>query len=71
MHVASLAADKGLIHLDIAVELLEATRLHGESDAMQHEPRGLLRDPECPRQLMRADPVLGVGGQPDGGEPLV
>ena len=38
---------------------------------MEHEPRGLLRDPERAPQLMRADAVLGVGDQPYGGQRLV
>src|SRR4051794_29523143 len=71
VHVARLAADVALVYLYLAIELVEAPGLHGEANALEHEPSGLLRDTECAAQLVRADPILGVRGQPHGGEPLV
>ncbi len=38
---------------------------------MQHEPRRLLSGAECPSEFVRRDAVLGVGDEPDSGEPLV
>src|SRR5262249_51633974 len=45
VHVARLATDVGFVHFDFAGQLAAtAVRvLHGEPDAVQHEPRGLLR----------------------------
>ena len=66
-----LAADVGLVDLDLAGDLVEAPGLHGEPDAVQHEPCRLLRDAERAAEFVGADPVLAVGDEPDGGEPLV
>lgn len=71
MHVLCLAADVGLVNLDGAGHLLVGRSLKGESNPVKHEPRGLLRDTQRTAQLVRADRVLGVRDQPDGGQPLV
>ena len=38
---------------------------------MEHEPRGFLRDSECPMQLPRRDSVLVVYDHPDSRQPLL
>lgn len=71
MHVPRLAADEALVHFDFARQPFEGLRLHGEPNAMENEPGGLLRDPESASEFVRADPVLAVCDKPDGDEPLV
>ena len=71
VHVASESTDEGLVNLDLAVHLVEAFRLHGEPDAVEHEPGGLLSDADRAVDFVGADAVLGVGDEPHGSEPLV
>lgn len=71
VHVARLAADVGLIYLDFAVHLAEAFSLHGKTDTVKHEPRGLLSDAKRARQLVRRNAVLAVRKHPDRRKPLV
>ena len=71
VHVPRLTADEGLVHLDCTGELLEGPGLHGEPNAVEHEPRGLLSHAERAAEFVRGDAVLGVGDEPNGGEPLV
>ena len=61
VHVASFAADEGFIYFDCATvtaSLFEGTALHGKTDAMHHEPSGLLGDPKSAVDLVGADTVL-------------
>ncbi len=71
VHVAGLAADVGLVNFNLTREHGEALRLHRKPDALEHEPRRLLSDPEGSSEFVRADPVLGVRSKPNGREPLV
>jgi hypothetical protein len=71
VHVPRLAADVSLVHFNRARKLVEAPALHGEPDAVKHEPRRLLSNAERPAKFVRADPVLGVSSKPHGREPLV
>lgn len=71
VHVTSLATDERFIDFDGAVKLLEAASLHGEPDAVKHEPRRLLCDAKRSGQFVRRDAILGVGNQPNRGKPLV
>ncbi len=48
VHVPSLAADESLVYFDLTGQLLERPGLHGEADAMQHEPRRLLGNAKRP-----------------------
>lgn len=41
---------------------------HRHANAAQHELRGGLSDPQQPVQLVRADPLFGVGHHPDGNQ---
>ena len=38
---------------------------------MKHMPSGLLHDAQVAGQLIRANPVLRVGNQPDRSQPLI
>ena len=71
MHVASAATDERLVDLDLSAESIERAHLHGQPNPMEHEPSGLLGDPERSPQLVRGDPVLRVGRKPHGRQPLV
>ena len=71
VHEASGPADEGFIDFDFAFQFAERHRLHGEPDAVQHEPRGLLGHAEPACQFVGADAVLAIGEHPEGGEPLV
>src|SRR5207248_11488029 len=71
VHELGLAADEGFVRLDGAAHLRPGPSLHGEPDAVEHEPAGFLGDAECARQFVRADAVLAVGEHPERGQPLV
>src|SRR5712692_1317348 len=51
--------------------LSEPARLHGEPDAVQHEPRRFLRDAKRAVGLVGRDAVLAVRHHPDSAEPFV
>ena len=51
--------------------LLEASTSQGHADAMQHEPRGLLRHADCAVNFVGTNAVFAVGNHPHSGEPLV
>lgn len=71
VHVAGFAADECLIDCNVTGHAPEVTGLHGEPDALKHEPRGFLSDANGAVNFVGADPVLGIGDHPDSGEPLV
>ncbi len=75
VHVASLAAYEGLVSFDLratlAAQLHQRTALHGETDAMEHKPRGRLSNTETTGKLARGYAVLAVGDDPHGGEPFL
>jgi hypothetical protein len=72
MHVPSLAADESLVHFDFSREASAGNVvLHGEADAVAHEPCGLLCNAEGPVKFPGAIPVLAVGNHPSGCEPFV
>ena len=60
VHIASLAADERLVYFHVTAQFLNAALLHGETDAVQHEPCGLLRDAESAMYLVTGDAILGV-----------
>ena len=71
VHVPGLAPDVGLVGLDGAAELAAGFVLQRETETREHEPGGLLGYAQVPSQFVAADPVLAVGEQPEGGQPLV
>ena len=68
VHVPRFAADEGFVDLNFPTEL--AARLfvlHGETDAMEHEPCGLLRDADGAMQFpeeipLRLLPIIHTAG---------
>jgi len=71
VYEARFTTDERFIGFDLASELVEGASLHGEPDAMEHEPRGLLSHADAACDLVGTDAVLGVADQPHGGKPLV
>jgi hypothetical protein len=72
VHVAGLAADESFIHFDFARELAASGFvLHGESDAVEHEPCGLLGHSEVAGDCVAANSVLTVGNHPNSSQPFI
>src|SRR5262249_54235859 len=71
VHVASLAADVGLVDFHTARQLAAGFILHRQTNPVQHEPCGLLGYTDCASQFITADAVLGIRNQPHRNEPLV
>ena len=72
VHIASLAADEGLVSFNFAGQLAAAVLiLHSESDALKHEPCGLLSHADGAVEFVAADSVLAVGKMPHSEQPLV
>lgn len=71
VYIPSLAADVGLIDLDLSREHGSAFVLHGKSNPVEHEPSGLLGDADSAVEFVGTDAVLAVGNHPHGGKPLV
>jgi hypothetical protein len=61
VHVASFATDESFIDLDLrafAASFLEGSALHGQADAMHHEPCGFLGNAKSAVNLIAADAIL-------------
>jgi hypothetical protein len=71
MHIARLAADEGLIHFYLAAQLAAVLALMSEAHAVEHEPRGFLRNIERASYFVAADTVLSVRDEPNARKPLV
>lgn len=71
VHVGRLATDIAFVAFDLPSELVERFPLHGQSDPVEHEPSGLLRDAKGAGKFATADTVLGIGDAPDRHKPLV
>jgi hypothetical protein len=74
VHVASSPANESFVHFNLAIgttKFQERTRLHGKTNAMEHEPSRLLSDAKSTSDLIRTDSVLAVGDHPNGEQPLV
>src|SRR5688572_4732189 len=70
-HVLDLPTQERFVNLSCAAQGVATSMRHRGPDAPQHEPRGFLGDVEGPAHFVGADPILGVGNQPQGREPLV
>ena len=70
LNAPHLAADEGFVRLDRAGKHRAFPVLHGLADAMEHEPRRLLRHAERPRQLVGRGSVLRVRQEPQGRKPF-
>ena len=74
VHEAGGPADESFVHFDLApapTEFQNRTVLHGESDALKHEPCGLLSDAKGAAYFVRTDSVLAVGKHPHSDKPFV
>lgn len=74
VHESGSAPDEGFVYFDFATgtaELEESTILHGETNAMEHEPCGFLSDAKSAANFVGADTVLAVGNHPDCDKPFV
>ena len=74
VHEAGRAANESFVYFDFAAgtaEFQERAVLHSESDAMEHEPCGLLSDAESAAHFIRANAVLAIRNHPNGDKPLV
>jgi hypothetical protein len=71
MHIPRLAADKRFVNLNVARELHERPLLHGEPDAVECEPSGLLSNANVACNFATADAILTIGNQPYCSHPLI
>lgn len=73
VHIAGkTAADVGFVSLNLTAHLhLKRSGLHGKTDAMNHEPSGLLSNADSAMDFIRTDAVLTVRQHPDRRQPLI
>jgi hypothetical protein len=74
VHEASGTANESFVYFHFATvsaKFEERTDLHCQSDAMQHEPCGLLSDAKSAANLVGANTVLAIGDHPNSNKPLV
>ncbi|HUL35370.1 MAG TPA: hypothetical protein VL128_15905, partial [Candidatus Eisenbacteria bacterium] len=74
VHESGSAANESFVYFDFAIgtaEFQERAILHCKSDAMEHEPCGLLSDAKCAANLVRANAILAVCNHPNCDEPFV
>jgi len=78
VHVLFLSADESLIHFDFVLRSADLVHwaiavifLHAQTDAMQHEPCGLLSDAKSAAYFIGTYAVLAVRNQPNSDKPLV
>ena len=74
VHVACGTADECFVHfyfMPATAKFHEGFFLHCQTDAMQHEPCGLLGDAEIAGNLIRANAILAVCNHPYGNKPFV
>lgn len=71
VHVAGLATDERLIDFDFPAQFGSALVLHRFTNAVQHEPRGFLSNPEVTGNLARTDTISAVGNHPHNRKPLL
>jgi hypothetical protein len=71
VHVPGFAADECFIYFDFATEFIEPAFLHRKTNAMEHEPSGLLGNAESTMDFVATDTVLATDNQPRCGKPLL
>ncbi len=74
VHESGSATDKSFVYFHFAIgtaEFQERAVLHRKTDAMEHEPCGLLSDAKSATRFVGTDPVLAVGNHPNSNQPLV
>jgi hypothetical protein len=76
VHVPSFAADECFVHFDFAVRAgaefaSEEIVLESEPKALQHEPRGLLRNTQSAVNLHAGDAIFAIDQEPKSRHPFV
>src|SRR5438477_6539820 len=76
MHVLHFSTDEGFIHFDaaglFATKLgAELTGLQSETQTVQHEPWGLLRDAQSTGKLIGTDAIFAAHQHPERRKPLL
>jgi hypothetical protein len=74
VHEASSTTNESFIYFNLAIgttEFQERAILHCKTNAMEHEPCGLLSDAKSAANLIRANAVLAIRNHPNCDEPLV
>jgi hypothetical protein len=71
MHIASLAAYECLVYFNFATKFPASDILHHESASVQHEPCGLLSNPDGSVNFIGTNPVLAVDNLPHDRKPLL
>src|SRR5882672_1430670 len=66
----ALAADKGFVHLDLAVQQFSVDRFHRVTDAVAKIPRGLIRHAKHSLDLVRAHSLARLTEQIHASKPL-
>src|SRR6266700_3015977 len=74
VHEASRTADESFVYFDLApasAKFQNGAVLHRKTDAMEHEPCGLLSNAKSATHFVGTDSVLAVRNHPNSDEPLV
>jgi len=74
VHVSGEATNESFVYFNLSTgtaEFQERANLHGEPDAVEHEPSRLLSYAKSAANLIRANAILAVGNHPNGNKPLV
>jgi|SRR6266850_146366 len=74
VHESSRTANESFIYFYFAsrpTDFQKRAGLHGETDAMQHEPCGLLSDAKGAAYFVGTNPIFAIGNHPDSDEPFV
>src|ERR1039458_8897941 len=75
VHVLQFSADESFVNFDFALRASEfgshCPSLNNQSQPMQHEPSGLLRNAKITVNLVRGNPILAVNQHPEGRQPLL
>jgi hypothetical protein len=74
MHESSRTTDESLVYFDFTIrptEFQERAVLHCKTDAVEHEPCGLLSDAKSAANFVRANTVFAIRNHPNSDEPFV
>src|SRR5581483_11243265 len=74
VHVLDASTHEGFVYFDSAstvADLPNGFVLHGETNAVEHEPCSLLRDLQVAGNFVAANTVLAISDEPHGRKPLV
>lgn len=71
MHIPGLAADESFVGFHLTRKLANGSLSEGESDAMVHEPSGLLRNTDSAMDFIGTHTVFAVHNLPHRHQPLI